>query len=101
MTTEMSPAQAAYEHIVDTLRADPEPLILWAAENIAYLGSKAEWSMDDNFCTTEGLAALPEKYGLLAAHDQDVTELTFYGLAAKHLGYDVDLEDDEDEDEED
>lgn len=59
------------------------------ASQLAYLGSKAEWSMDDNLDTTEKLVRLAEQIGLPPAGDQDSSAIQFYRPAATYLGQDV------------
>lgn len=88
-----------YEAVLGALRADSERVLEWAAEMICYLGSKDEWSMDDNFACTESLAALTGPTDLPDAYNQDAEALVFYGLAAQHLGYAVELDTDEDDEE--
>lgn len=87
--------------VVAALTAEPERLIEWAADALILLGAKSEWSMEDNFGTTETLARLASAYGLPPAGDQDDEALRFYGEAAQALGYESDLDEmDEDEEEE-
>lgn len=52
------------------------------ARQLAYLGSKAEWSMDDNLDTTEQLVRLAEQVGLHPAGDQDASAVEFYRAAS-------------------
>mgnify|MGYP000849620267 CR=1 FL=1 len=59
------------------------------ASQLAYLGSKTEWSVDDNLDTTEKLVRLAEVIGLHPAGDQDIYAAAFYRAAARHLGQDV------------
>lgn len=92
---------ANHQKILDTLHANPQPLIEWAARNIIALGAKSSWSMDDNYHTTETLAELAERYGLPPAGDQPDEALRFYGEPALALGYEADLSDMTDDDEDD
>lgn len=62
------------------------------ATQLAYLGSRLEWSVDDNFGITEDIARLAERIGLPGAGDQTPSALTFYRAAAAHLGFAVDDE---------
>ncbi len=55
------------------------------ASQLAYLGSKAEWSLDDNLHTTENLVRLAEEIGLLPAGDQDTSALEFYRAASVYV----------------
>jgi hypothetical protein len=88
-----------HQKVIDTLSANPQPLIEWAAVAIIALGAKSQWSMDDNYATTEGLAALAGvKYGLPAAGAQDDDDLRFYGEPALELGLEADLSDMTDDD---
>ena len=59
------------------------------ASQLAYLGSKAEWSIDDNLDTTEELVRLAEVVGLQSAGDQDASGMEFYQAAAAHLGFEL------------
>lgn len=56
------------------------------ARQLAYLGSKAEWSVDDNLDTTENLVRLAEEIGLHPAGDQDASAVEFYRAASDYLG---------------
>ena len=83
-----------HQRVIDELTADPAPLIKWAAGEIVALGAKTEWSMEDNFMCTEGLADLPRRsYDLPGASDQDEEGLRFYGEAARALGLRTDFDD--------
>lgn len=85
-----------YETIVNTLRENPEPLIQFAATELANLGSRPEWSLDDNFSVSEGLVRLASTtYGLPSAGDQSDIELAFYRAAAESIGLDVPDDDNE------
>lgn len=98
MTKTITTGQQNYEAVLGALRENPEPLIIWAAQNIVALGAKREWDMEDNFITTEGVAELAgSEYGLPGATDQDDDSLRFYGLAAQHLGYRADIDDETEE----
>lgn len=98
----MSQGKDNYEVVLAALREKPDPLLRFAAHTIVALGAKSEWDMEDNYAAAEGIAELAAKhYGLPPAGDQDEAALRFYGLAAQHLGYDADIDDEPDEDEED
>lgn len=56
------------------------------ASQLAYLGSKTEWSVDDNLDTTEKLVRLAEEIGLHPAGDQDAAAVEFYRSASVYLG---------------
>lgn len=60
------------------------------AHTLAYLGAKPEWSMEDNFETTEWVASLAAECGLPAASGQTAEALTLYRTAALAAGYDPD-----------
>lgn len=49
---------------------------------IVNLGAKPEWSMGDNFATTEGLAGLASEVGLPEAGDQSDEALLFWRAIA-------------------
>lgn len=90
------PRHPNHQRIIDELTANPAPLIEWAALELVSLGAKTEWSMDDNFTCTEGLAELPVRgwgYDLPGASNQDEEALRFYGEAARALGFHTDLDD--------
>lgn len=99
------PIDAGKENL-DRIRAaftaDPRWLIEWAAQQVVALGAKSEWDNEDNYATTESLADLPKLYyGLPSAVDQDDDALRFYGLAAQHLGYPADIDNDTEDEEDD
>lgn len=83
-----------HEAVVAALRANPGPLVEWAAVRMIALGAKSEWSMEDNFCTTEGLAEMAGQYALPSVGNQTRDALRFYGLAAQSLYFDADIDDD-------
>lgn len=88
-----------HQKVIDALTADPSRLIEWAATEFVALGAKSEWSMEDNFACTEGLADLSVSYGLPTSGNQDDEALEFYGRAARHLGFVSDWEGAMDEEE--
>lgn len=55
------------------------------AGQLAYLGSKAEWSINDNLDTTEELVRLAERTGLHPAGDQDTSAVEFYRAALVYV----------------
>lgn len=69
------------------LRANIDNVIDHLADDIAILGSKEEWSLEDNFCTTEGIAGMAGAYGLPSANSQPADALKFYRAAALELGF--------------
>lgn len=84
---------------LDALRANPEPALEFLAERFVALGAKSEWSMDDNFNTTEGIADLASDYDLPRVGGQSDEDLAYWGHAAAALGYDYDTQIDDEEDE--
>lgn len=46
---------------------------------MAHLGARVEWSMEDNFSTTEEIARLATRIGLPSAGDQSQEDLEFWG----------------------
>jgi len=79
-----------YRRIRAALVAHPNEVFDLLASQLAYLGSKIEWSMDDNLETTEKLVRLAEQIGLHPAGDQDAPAVSFYRAASVHLGLGVD-----------
>ena len=77
-----------YQKIREALSAHAPQILDYVASNIAYLGAKMEWSMEDNFETTEGLVRLASQVGLPGAGSQTVEALAFYREAAVELGFD-------------
>ena len=86
-------AMNEYQAIRSALIAHSDWVLDLLVTQLAYLGSRPEWSADDNFDITEDIARLAERIGLPGAGDQTAPALTFYRAAATHLG--IDLEDDE------
>lgn len=74
------------EHVENALRNASEHVISTVASLIVHLGSKIEWSMEDNFTTTETIAALAKEVGLPDAGDQDAEELEFWRKEARKRG---------------
>lgn len=79
-----------FEAIRATLATHSEQVLDLLAAQLAYLGSRLEWSADDNFDITEDIARLAERIGLPGAGDQTASALRFYRAAAAHLGFDLD-----------
>lgn len=69
------------QQIETALRENIEKVVAGLAQHIAHLGARLEWSMDDNFGTTEWVAGLAERCGLPPAGDQDDEALEFYTAA--------------------
>lgn len=77
-----------YQRIRAALVGQSDQVFDLLAGLLAHLGSKVEWSMDDNLDTTEGLVRLAEKVGLPPAGDQDASALGFYRAAVASLRLD-------------
>lgn len=71
-------AHPNYTQIVDAINEHPFKVAYTLAALIINLGSKAEWSMEDNYYTTEAIAQLAVRIGLPRAHDQTAVALEFY-----------------------
>lgn len=97
-TTPYIRPEATLKTVRDRLAAESEQVIDTVASLMLALGAKTEWSMDDNFQTTEAIAALADTVGLPSAGDQSEDDLKFWGTIALHQGYDTDYEPDEDQD---
>lgn len=78
-----------YRRIRAALAGHADQVFDLLAARLACLGSKLEWSMDDNLDTTEELIRLAEVIGLYSAGDQEQTGVEFYRAAASHLGFRV------------
>jgi hypothetical protein len=59
---------------------------------MAHLGSNEEWSMEDNFSTTESIAALAGVIGLPNAGDQSPQEIAFWREVADEVGVDYEVD---------
>lgn len=77
-----------YQRIRTALAESSDQVFDLLAAQLARLGSKLEWSMDDNLDITEELARLAERVGLPAAGDQGASALVFYRAAVAHVGRD-------------
>lgn len=62
------------------------------ADSMILLGSQLEWSMEDNFNVTEGIAGLATDVGLPCVGDQDEEALNFWSVLAADRGYRYDGE---------
>lgn len=71
-----------YRRIRAALAGHQDVVFDLLASQLAYLGSKAEWSVDDNLDTTEKLVRLAEQIGLHPAGDQDASAVEFYRAAS-------------------
>ena len=80
--------------VKEVLREHMEDVLSEVAQTLVALGSKTEWSMEDNFLTTEGIARLADTVGLPKAGDQDAEALGFWRTIADQLGFDYDDEND-------
>lgn len=79
-----------YRRIRAALVGHSDQVFDFLATRLAYLGSKVEWSMDDNLDTTDDLGRLAETIGLHPAGDQNASGVEFYRAAAVHLGFRLD-----------
>lgn len=78
-----------YQRIRAALASHSDQVFDLVATQLAYLGSKPEWSVDDNLDITEQVVRLAEAIRLPGAGDQSASALEFYRAAAAHLGFDV------------
>jgi hypothetical protein len=74
-----------YRRIRAALAGHPDQVFDLLASQLAFLGSKAEWSVDDNLDTTEKLVRLAEEIGLHPAGDQDRSAVEFYRAALVYV----------------
>ncbi len=79
-----------YRRIRAALAGHSDEVFDLLASQLAYLGSKAEWSVDDNLDTTEKLVRLAEEIGLHPAGDQDASAVEFYRAASMYVGLGAD-----------
>lgn len=63
------------------------------ADLMVALGAQTEWTMEDNFQTTEEIARLAERIGLPSAGDQSAEDLAFWRPIAAERGIYVPDED--------
>ena len=78
-----------HQRIRAALASHSDQVLDLVATQLAYLGSKLEWSVDDNLDNTEQVVRLAETIGLPGAGDQSTAGLEFYRAAAVHLGFDI------------
>lgn len=74
------------EDVKAALRENVEKVLDEVATSLAALGSQREWSMEDNFQTTEGIAMLADRCGLPSAGDQSGEDLSFWVTVARSIG---------------
>ena len=79
-----------YRRIRAALVGHADEVFELLARQLAYLGSKEEWSVDDNLDTTEKLVRLAEEIGLHPAGDQDAAAVEFYRAASVYQGLGMD-----------
>ena len=72
--------------VEDALAQNSEHVFAVVAALMANLGSKPEWDMEDNFETTEAIAALAEQVGLPHAGDQGAAALRFWRQEGRERG---------------
>lgn len=90
----MTDTPATLAAVREVLRDHIEDLVSEVALDLVALGSKAEWSMEDNFATTEGIARLADVVGLPSAGDQSDSDLAFWREIADAIGFDYPSDDD-------
>mgnify|MGYP001191340652 CR=1 FL=1 len=78
-----------YQRIRAALAGHSEQVFDLLVARLALLGSKVEWSLDDNLEATEELVRLAETIGLPPAGDQNPEAVEFYRAAAAHVGLDL------------
>ena len=78
-----------FDQIRAALESHADLVITRVALTLADLGSKREWSLEDNFGTAEEIVGIATEVGLPSAGDQTEEALAFYRAAAKELGFDV------------
>lgn len=66
------------DRIVEAINDHPFKVAHTLAALLIHLGSKEEWSNDDNWYTTETIAGLAQRIGLPRASDQGEDALRFY-----------------------
>lgn len=95
----MADKQLTYQQVLEIFRENADALARWAAETVAYLGAREEWSMEDNFGATESLVALSARFrDLPSAGDQTAEGLAFWRTVAKEIDlWDADEEGGEDD----
>jgi hypothetical protein len=89
------------QQVLDRLMADQEKATMQLLFFACILGSKEEWSMEDNFETTEGIARVIRALTGVKAGNQDEDDLAAWREIARKFGYGPDelgYEEDEDED---
>lgn len=87
-----------YKSVIEAVKANIDSIAPEIASLMVMLGAKREWSMDDNFATTESIAALASAIGLPSAGDRVAADLRFWGPIAQALGYSYDEWDEPDTD---
>ena len=82
------------DQIIDALKAHSEAVFEAIAVNMAALNGKSEWSMEDNFLTTESIAALAIEVGLPAPVNgfEETAEDHFWIKTAQEYSFSHDLE---------
>ena len=84
--------EATLETVIAALEAKgARELAEWIAPLIVKLGAKHEWSMDDNFETTETVASFAGSIDLPEAGDQSEDALRFWVAIAEAEGWDHDV----------
>jgi hypothetical protein len=78
-----------YLKIQTALATHSDQVVGLVASLLAHLGSKPEWSIDDNLDVADDVARLASRVGLPRAGDQTENGLSFYRAAATHLGFEL------------
>ena len=89
------------KQIVESMIANQEEIVVSFLCDAAYLNSKEEWDMDDNFSTTEGIVDTASRVTALTAGEEEVAAWVeiakLFGYDNEDLGIEPDEDDDEDE----
>lgn len=78
--------------VLKAMRPHADAVLGTVAMLLANLGSKSEWSMDDNFYTTESIAELADVIGLPSVGNQKRDDLIFWNTVNGSDFYDEDTE---------
>ena len=86
------PPRPLLEDVKAALRKNDDKVVNMVALALIALGSKSEWTMEDNFAVTESVAMLAKRCGLPDAANQSDEELAYWRALADDLGIDHDGE---------
>lgn len=93
MTIKTTDPDATVETVRHALAAHAGELAAFLAPLVVNLGAREEWSLDDNFAVSEGLADLVGTLGLPPVGGNDPDALAFYRAAADAAGIEHDGDD--------